>query len=703
MDYESLLKLPGSEDIELLFRTGRGSTYAFHKDNTTTRNRSSEKHTDKSTGIQTRSGKTVFMSDDAVNRVAGIFQNPDMATRFVPVLDKEGKPTGKAKLELLEDYGPRKAGSTLTIVDYKTKPEVGLSPVEVYASESKIGDSGRYIHFGNKITEVKPKPTSPKLGKLAGLASLLGVGSTKASEVASEVGEALLPPGLTPSPLASGTLTPEQKAASNAAYEEKLTREKEARLQAQQSKMKAQALMRRGVVLPEERLMGWESLQNKDVEMAKGGMMKPTIPGFQEGGMNVDPVSGNEVPVGSLPEEVRDDVDAKLSPGEFVIPADVVRFIGLERLMKMRDEAKKGIQRMADIGQMGNADEVGEESNSTYEDDGFESEIDDILGEVERENGVNDQMKMAFGGYVGSGTDLSKAPKNPAFDVRYYKNKEGATMFITHINGKPMTPIPEGFTAVSSEEAMKVGSAADEEEAKKKKPTQDDYGYSDTPQLGRDLTSEEEKSRQETLAKINMGLTYLSPVGKMQALMDKISPRPLAPVETRTPTSAGTIQDEQAQAIAADAYSQALSRTNDDALASRAAAMAVEAVNRGVDPTAALDDAVRTAEEIADRSSIGAMFGGTASSAASTSRSSSPSSTASPTVSATASPVTSRTVESRSLDLGGDSSVGTPSSTPTASWGGGSAVGPDWNKGGFVGKRQYPTKKKKGKGIAASK
>ena len=88
MDYESLLKLPGSEDIELLFKTGRGSTYAYHKDNTTTRNRSSEKHTDKSTGIQPRSGKTVFMSDDSVNRIAGLFQNPDMATRFIPVLDK---------------------------------------------------------------------------------------------------------------------------------------------------------------------------------------------------------------------------------------------------------------------------------------------------------------------------------------------------------------------------------------------------------------------------------------------------------------------------------------------------------------------------------------------------------------------------------------------------------------------------------------
>lgn len=190
------------------------------------------------------------------------------------------------------------------------------------------------------------------------------------------------------------------------------------------------------------------------------------IPGFQEGGTNVDPVSGNEVPTGSLPEEVRDDVDAKLSPGEFILPADVVRFIGLERLMKMRDEAKKGLERMSQIGQMGNAEEVGEESNSTYEDEGFESEIDDILGEIEREKGdVNEQTEtmMAAGGFIKSGTDLTQAPKNPVFDVRYYKrDSDGAVMYITHINGKPMTPVPEGFKQVAQEEAQKVGLAADE-------------------------------------------------------------------------------------------------------------------------------------------------------------------------------------------------------------------------------------------------
>lgn len=110
---------------------------------------------------------------------------------------------------------------------------------------------------------------------------------------------------------------------------------------------------------------------NKQVEQ------KPAF--LQEGG-TVDPVSGNEVPVGSMQEEVRDDIPAMLSEGEFVFPADVVRFIGLDRLMQLRQAAKEGLARMEEMGQMGNSEEA------TMEDDGeFESEVDDILKEVNQE------------------------------------------------------------------------------------------------------------------------------------------------------------------------------------------------------------------------------------------------------------------------------------------------------------------------------
>jgi hypothetical protein len=98
-----------------------------------------------------------------------------------------------------------------------------------------------------------------------------------------------------------------------------------------------------------------------------------------------------------------------------------------------------------------------------------------------RSAGLLDKPEMAQGGFMKSGTDLTKAPKNPVFDVRYYKNAEGSVMYITHINGKPMTPIPEGYKAVTQEEAQKVGQKA-EEAAKAVQTTNESGGY-DAPPL----------------------------------------------------------------------------------------------------------------------------------------------------------------------------------------------------------------------------
>jgi Arc/MetJ-type ribon-helix-helix transcriptional regulator len=107
---------------------------------------------------------------------------------------------------------------------------------------------------------------------------------------------------------------------------------------------------------------------------------------FADGGMMDDSgesVNGVEVPPGSLREEVADDIPAQLSEGEFVVPADVVRYIGLEKLMAMRDKAKQGLQRMNEMGQMGNAEEVAnpDQTFSEQGDEDFEAEIDDIMAE----------------------------------------------------------------------------------------------------------------------------------------------------------------------------------------------------------------------------------------------------------------------------------------------------------------------------------
>ena len=75
--------------------------------------------------------------------------------------------------------------------------------------------------------------------------------------------------------------------------------------------------------------------------------------GIADDGMDRDPVSGNEIPSGSLASEVRDDIPAQLSEGEYVVPADVVRYFGVRVFEDMRNEAKMGLQNMEEDGRIG--------------------------------------------------------------------------------------------------------------------------------------------------------------------------------------------------------------------------------------------------------------------------------------------------------------------------------------------------------------
>ena len=77
--------------------------------------------------------------------------------------------------------------------------------------------------------------------------------------------------------------------------------------------------------------------------------------GLATDGLDVDPVSGNDIPVGSNAEDVRDDVDTKLSSGEYVVPADVVKYLGVAQLEKLVDKAKVGLEDMEANGRIGGA------------------------------------------------------------------------------------------------------------------------------------------------------------------------------------------------------------------------------------------------------------------------------------------------------------------------------------------------------------
>jgi len=241
--------------------------------------------------------------------------------------------------------------------------------------------------------------------------------------------------------------------------------------------------------------------------------MKEQMEMFEDGGLmdeggTVDPVSGNDVPPGSTQEEVRDDIPAQLSEGEFVFPADVVRYIGLGNLMRMRQEAKMGLKVMEEMGQMGNSEEA------TIPDD-IPFDINDL--DMEEEDEYNNEMEMAQGGLVYaqqgafipasqqqqqfgiSGYQPAAAPTTgfapaptqaasqqfvqpirpaqaavptmqqykpseiPTFqqtiggefgsydELRQYKNEAGNIINVPFRNGQPISPIPEGYTYVDPE------------------------------------------------------------------------------------------------------------------------------------------------------------------------------------------------------------------------------------------------------------
>lgn len=103
-----------------------------------------------------------------------------------------------------------------------------------------------------------------------------------------------------------------------------------------------------------------EQITNPDLRFAEGGVvsMEEQMSLFDMGGLTDDgamrdPVSGNEVPPGSMASEVRDDVPAMLSEGEYIVPADVVRYYGVKFFEDLRSQAKSGLMDMERNGRIG--------------------------------------------------------------------------------------------------------------------------------------------------------------------------------------------------------------------------------------------------------------------------------------------------------------------------------------------------------------
>lgn len=161
----------------------------------------------------------------------------------------------------------------------------------------------------------------------------------------------------------------------------------------------------------------------------------------------VDPVSGNEVPVGAKPEEVRDDIDAKLSENEFVVPADVVRYFGVAHFENLIKKAKKGWMDLEEEGRIG-GEEAPPEPSPPEDDLPFSDEelLSDDVPEASEE-----PVEMADGGLVQPSFDPKEFTTGfstfagGGVENKTYINAQGEKRSIMFISGVPMQKIPEGF------------------------------------------------------------------------------------------------------------------------------------------------------------------------------------------------------------------------------------------------------------------
>lgn len=263
---------------------------------------------------------------------------------------------------------------------------------------------------------------------------------------------------------------------------------------------------------PQPRINSIEGEEAMAKGRARRNLTDQTVSAFAEGGLldeggTVDPVSGNDVPAGSTQKEVRDDIPAQLSEGEFVFPADVVRYIGLENLMELRQKAKEGLQQMDDMGQMGNSEEAILDDDIEYN-----AEIDMLIDEWNPEDG---ELEMAEGGVVyaqqgafmpqqnnytpyqaptaeqmifggGTGAPFSGVQSPVKYTSEEYVGPSGERITVTFINGQPVYPIPEGYKKYNSNKVVKEKPVVEAPKVQPEKDGRDDPSTqsTQTPTLG---------------------------------------------------------------------------------------------------------------------------------------------------------------------------------------------------------------------------
>jgi hypothetical protein len=181
----------------------------------------------------------------------------------------------------------------------------------------------------------------------------------------------------------------------------------------------------------------------EELKFAEGGPVveldEQTEMAFGNGSARVDPVSGNEVPPGALPSEVRDDIPARLSEGEYVVPADVLQYYGIKFFEDLRGKAKMELSGMEQNGRMGG--EPLQEDHVSLEEMPFGAE------ELQS---YEDGQEAPAQGFNEGGPVTEAASMFPTTMIKTYINEAGSKLYIRFVNGIAIPPVPPGYVEEGS-------------------------------------------------------------------------------------------------------------------------------------------------------------------------------------------------------------------------------------------------------------
>jgi len=195
--------------------------------------------------------------------------------------------------------------------------------------------------------------------------------------------------------------------------------------------------------------------------------------GMADDGMSREPVTGNNIPPGALASEVRDDVDAKLSGGEYVVPADVLRYYGVRFFEDLRSQAKQGMMEMESAGRIGGVPVDPRGVPMQGQDEELTPEEEQMLAQA--------MSGMAEGGTVFNRGDFTM-DSNAMTSQLYFNPTTGKKQTINFLGGQPLGGIPDGFvpwTQALQDTYNATKPATPESKPRKRSPYNDDDNQSD--------------------------------------------------------------------------------------------------------------------------------------------------------------------------------------------------------------------------------